>query len=475
MVVCMVFMCIFAIKLQKLTFSCINLKQEVVMIIDFTISNFRSIREAQTISFEATSDLHLEDSYVINKGEYRLLKIAMVLGANASGKSNVLRAFEMLPVLLLQPCENKTSQIKYDKFALDPLYRNKDSEIKVNFICGQTRYSYEVGFNNLSVTRELLKAKPFGALRDHKIYERFTDESKLVSSIKWGEYEGKKYVPSGLARDLKTTLLHNRTLFGAYLNSNVNISWIQEIIDWLGSYMMPIVKTTNQHLDSFTSEQIYEQIIKKEQVAELLRRADVGIRDFELEKKSEAIPPKIIDFMLKDDRLSDEEKKRLTDHPFTDDIVVKMIHDGAQEGIPMDFQQESNGTKRYYELSSILLKLVQDSHFVAIDELECRLHPDLYEFFILTYLKNSHESQMIFTTHMREFLADKDLFRDDCVWFTEKNREGATSLYSLADFDSSVLRQVSSRYNAYKSGRLGAVPYVGDTYIDTNKNDGDHE
>ena len=251
------------------------------MIIDFTISNFRSIREAQTISFEATSDLHLEDSYVIKKGDYRLLKIAMVLGANASGKSNVLRAFEMFPTLLLQPCENKSSQIKYDKFALDPLYRDKDSEIIVNFICGQTRYSYEVGFNNLSVTREILKAKPFGAQREHKVYECFTDETIQVSNIKWGEYEGKKYVPSSLARDLKTNLLHNRTLFGAYLNSNVNISWIQEIIDWLGSYMMPIVKTTNQHLDSFTSEQIYEQIIKKEQVAELLRRADVGIRDFE--------------------------------------------------------------------------------------------------------------------------------------------------------------------------------------------------
>ena len=85
------------------------------MILDFTISNFRSIRDPQTISFEATKDTHLEDYYVVKKGNYRILKMAVILGANASGKSNVVRAFDLFPKLMLYPCENKTSKIEYDK------------------------------------------------------------------------------------------------------------------------------------------------------------------------------------------------------------------------------------------------------------------------------------------------------------------------------------------------------------------------
>ena len=114
--------------------------------------------------------------------------------------------------------------------------------------------------------------------------------------------------------------------------------------------------------------------------------------------------------------------------------------------------------------------LVKEPHFVAIDELECKLHPDLYEHFIATYLNNAKESQMVFTTHMREFLSDKDMFRDDSVWLTEKSDEGTTDLYSLTDFGSDILRDSTSRYNVYRAGRLGAVPRLQDTYIESNNN-----
>ena len=79
----------------------------------------------------------------------------------------------------------------------------------------------------------------------------------------------------------------------------------------------------------------------------------------------------------------------------------------------------------------------------------------------------------MFTTHMREFLEDKGLFRDDSVWFTQKSETGETELYSLADFGTDILRNVSSRYNAYRSGRLGAVPRLGDTFVEQYKNSGD--
>lgn len=407
------------------------------MILDFTISNFRSIKEAQTISFEATKDTHLEDYFIIKKDKYRILKIATILGANASGKSNIIRAFGLLHDLILSPCENKNSEIDYDKFALDTDFVDNDSVMIVNFICGEQKYYYEVHFNNKAVTYELLKKHPFGELKDHNVYTRETDLEKGVSIIKWGS----KYKLASKTRGLIDNLIHNRTVFGAFQNTNVDIPWMKEIIDWVDCYILPQVLPTPQGLFLDITEQIAEQRIDKEIIVRHLNKADIGISDFIIEK---------------------------IDNDIFNNYEIRFIHNGSQGGVSFDVREESEGTKRYYELSGVLMLLVKENHFVTIDELECRLHPDLYEHFVLTYLKNTKESQIIFTTHSREFLNDRGLFRDDSVWITEKTDVGATNLYSLADFDSNFLRNTTNRYNMYKAGRLGGVPRLQDTYFGSN-------
>lgn len=435
------------------------------MILDFTISNFRSIKEPQTISFEATKDSHLENYYIIQKDKYRILKIATILGANASGKTNVIRALSMFRDLILDPCQNKNSKIKYDKFALDTDYANEDSVMIVNFICGEQKYYYEVHFNNRTISYELLKKHPFGDLRAHKVYERTTDLLSDVSTIKWGE----KYNSITISRALKDNLIHNRTVFGAYLNTNVEIPWMKEIIDWMNSYMLPPVFPSKQGIYKYITNKISQQEIDKDLVAMQLNKADIGVSDFVIEKKTKTIPKEIIDMILSDEDTPEEIKNKMKSDPTTEDINIRLVHNGLQGGVPFEFKDESGGTQRYYELIGILMLLVKEPHFVAIDELECRLHPDLYEHFIATYLNNVNDSQMIFTTHMREFLNDKEMFRDDSVWLTEKNAEGATDLYSLADFASDTLRDSTNRYNMYKTGRLGAVPRLQDVYIGSNK------
>lgn len=407
------------------------------MILDFTISNFRSIKEAQTISFEATKDTHLEDYFIIKKDKYRILKIATILGANASGKSNIIRAFGLLHDLILSPCENKNSEIDYDKFALDTDFVDNDSVMIVNFICGEQKYYYEVHFNNKAVTYELLKKHPFGELKDHNVYTRETDLEKGVSIIKWGS----KYKLASKTRGLIDNLIHNRTVFGAFQNTNVDIPWMKEIIDWVDCYILPQVLPTPQGVFRDITEQIAEQRIDKEIIVRHLNKADIGISDFIIEK---------------------------IDNDIFNNYEIRFIHNGSQGGVSFDVREESEGTKRYYELSGVLMLLVKENHFVTIDELECRLHPDLYEHFVLTYLKNTKESQIIFTTHSREFLNDRGLFRDDSVWITEKTDVGATNLYSLADFDSNFLRNTTNRYNMYKAGRLGGVPRLQDTYFGSN-------
>ncbi len=434
------------------------------MILDFTISNFRSIKEPQTISFEATNDTHLEDYYIVKKDKYRILKIATILGANASGKSNVIRAFSLIHNLFLEPCKNKTSIIEYDKFALDPNTIDVDSVMVVNFICGEQKYTYEVHFNNKSVTYELLKKHPFGELRAHTVYERFTDLVTDVSSIKWGG----NYKSVSNSRDLSPNLLHNRTVFGAFQNTNVDIPWMKEIVDWVDSYMLPPISPLNQGLYEYVTNKIGQKKIDKGSIALQLKKADIGVADLIIETETKAIPKEVVEMLLSDADVSEDLKNRIKNDPTTEETNVRLIHNSLNGGVPFDFNEESGGTRRYYELSGILMMLVEEPHFVAIDELECRLHPDLYEHFIATYLNNAKESQLIFTTHMREFLADKDMFRDDSVWFTEKSDDGSTELYSLNDFGSDVLRDSTSRYNVYRAGRLGAVPRLQDTYIETS-------
>ena len=435
------------------------------MILDFTISNFRSIKDAQTISFEATNDSHLEGYYIVQKDKYRVLKIATILGANASGKTNIIRAFSLLHDLILEPCKNKNSRIEYDKFALDEKSADEDSIMKVNFLCGNQKYYYEVHFNNREVTYELLKRHPFGDLRAHKVYERVTDLSLDKSFIKWYG----KYKSTSKGRDLSSNLIHNRTVFGAFQNTNVEIDWMKEIIDWINSYILPPVFPSEQRIYKFITEKIRQERIDKSLVAQQLSKADIGISDFIVEYETRTIPQDIVDMILSDDDTPEELKNKLKIAPTTKEPKIRLIHNGAQGGVPFEFKEESGGTKRYYELIGILMLLVKESHFVAIDELECRLHPDLYEHFVSTYLSNVNESQMIFTTHMREFLDDKGLFRDDSIWLTEKSENGSTEIYSLADFGSDVLRDSTNRYNMYKAGRLGAVPRLQDIYIETTK------
>ena len=110
--------------------------------------------------------------------------------------------------------------------------------------------------------------------------------------------------------------------------------------------------------------------------------------------------------------------------------------------------------------------LIKNSTAFPIDELEASLHPDLYLHFILSFLLNSQNSQIIATTHNREILDNKDIFRNDAIWFTDKQETCSTELYSLTDFDSSVVRNTTNILNAYKSGKLSGTPNLGDTFID---------
>lgn len=431
------------------------------MVLEFSISNFRSIKETQTISFLADSSDHLEEAYVARIGKYRILKMISLFGANASGKSNIIKGFSLLRRLVLYPAQDRTSKIDYETFYLDEIWKNGNSEIELNFICGNKRYLYTVSFNHLFVLEEKLSCQGIDDSRSHKVFSRATDTEKEYSTILWGP----KYKSQLNGKGLESSLLPNRTLFGAYQSTNVDVPWLKEIIDWFEQYMLPNIHPHEQNLTDYISKKIFNQEINKDLLIEELKKADIGISSMRLDVEKRPLPKELVDHILKDDTAPAVLKDKIATDPSTTDYKIVLVHEGANGGVALEFEDESEGTQRYYELSGILLTLVQTPHFLAIDELECRLHPDLYKHFIVSFLSNSTRSQLIFTTHMREFLYDSDLYRDDSVWFTEKDSEGATEVFSLADFDKTVLDAGTNRFFAYRAGRLGASPVLGDTRI----------
>jgi AAA15 family ATPase/GTPase len=177
----------------------------------------------------------------------------------------------------------------------------------------------------------------------------------------------------------------------------------------------------------------------------------------------------LIEFLKKQAKAPADQIKELEEKKKITSVSIELEHTVGHAKYPLRFDLESQGTKRYYGFAGLLALLIKNLTIIPIDELEASLHPDLYLHFLLSFLLNAEKSQLIATTHNREILDNKDVFRNDVIWFTDKDDACSTELFSLADFDTSVVRNTTNILNAYKSGKLKATPRLGDYFIELAK------
>lgn len=434
------------------------------MMINFSVQNFGPIKDKQTLSFEATDSNDLEDYYIIEpiKG-LRLLKLGLIYGPNASGKTTILKALDFFRGLVLKPLDKKDEKLSYKPFLLDELTLLQSSCFSLEFVQNGIKYLYEVEFNNLAILKEELSSFD---TKKALVYERNTDVDKQLVSIKFG---GKYALPKAGITALEANTIWNNTVFGAFLKTNVDSSVLKDVQNWFGYTLRPLI-TPKHNLFNFVFKEVERNNINKNNLVHFLKKADLMVDDIILESTEF---DKDKDFLSVSEMVAglSESEGRLNKIYFKHRLESE---DSMNSAYILPFDQESDGTQRYYQFSGILDLLIRKSHIFLIDEIESSLHPDLFEHFLLTYLVNSKQSQLIATTHLREFLMRKDMFRNDAIWLTEKKEDGSTDLYSIADFDSSVIRNTSSIYNAYKIGKLGAVPNPGDYYIDLEDNGEDN-
>lgn len=432
------------------------------MIIEFSIKNFGSIKDKQTLSFEATKSDDLEDYYVIHgPNNLRLLKMAMIYGANASGKTTILMALEFLRDLVLEPEDKKTELLDFKPFLFDPNTPNENSELSIDFLQNNIRYSYQVAFTEKAIiTEELYYFNPNKA----RVYSRTTDLDKQFSNISFGSKIKKD---KAFDKVLEANTLWNNTVLGGFLKTNLENHELTEAQTWFQVYLRPLI-LTNTSLGGFITRNIDHGGIEKKHVVEILKKADFHISDIIISKSEESIPDGLIEFLEKTDKIKEVKQEienlRTRGKVTAMDVSLEHYVEGAKYRLPLEL--ESQGTRRYYGFAGLLALLIKNSVVFPIDELESSLHPDLYLHFILSFLINVKSSQLLFTTHNRELLNRRDVFRNDVIWFANKGESCATELYSLADFNSSVIRDTSNVYNAYKTGKLGGIPNLGDYYID---------
>ena len=401
------------------------------MIVNFSIQNFGSIKDKQTLSFEADTSEHLEDAYVVHTAGKRLLKLALIYGANASGKTTVLKALDFLKDLVVNPKEKKTDILDFSPYLFDANTPEQPTELTIEFVYEGGCYHYEVAFMRQAV---ILEALYRDAPEKTLVYKRTTDIEEQLTKISFGD---KITLEKSAQQVLELNTLWNNTVLGGFLKTNINFEELRRVTDWFWNGLKPMVAPRTL-LGRYVTDKIDEKEIAKEEVLEILKKADFNISDIIIERRKDST--KGID------------RINLFSEHMVNNISYKL---------PME--KESEGTKRFYCFAGLLALLIKSSTIFPIDELESSLHPDLYTHFLLSFLQNAKQSQLIATTHNRELLGDRDIFRYDVIWFTDKGKDCATELYSLADFDTATIKNI---LNAYKIGKFSGVPHLSDTFID---------
>jgi len=313
----------------------------------------------------------------------------------------------------------------------------ENSSFEVEFLQNDVKYLYQLIVNkNKIISEKLYFYNPNKALVYDRVKQKFGSKIRLTKSQK---------------ESLFNNTIENNTLLSGYLKTNIDIEAFNDVINWFKRVLNPIYPHTD--LLGFVSKVLKEEEIDNKVIIGLLKNADFAIDNFEIQEKE--IDEEFKNFLIDIGKANDVENIKKIEIFFTHYQKYKL-----------EFQSESMGTQRFYQLVTMLYLALKDDLILLVDELESSLHPDLLKHFLLIFLANTKESQLIFTTHSRELLMEKDLFRFETIYFTEKRENGSTDLFSLRDFNSKTIRKENSIFNIYKSGKLGAIPNTKNYFLD---------
>ena len=257
------------------------------MIIKFSVSNFGSIRDEQTLSFEADKSVTLEDYYVVNYSGHRLLKLALIYGANASGKTSVLRALDFLRDLVIDPENRKTTALNFEPFLFDNTHRNELTKFSLEFIQHGKKFLYEIELTKKFISSESLFVYD---KRKSLVYKRNTSINNQFTEINFGN---KFTVDKSFKKTLEANTLWNNSVLGGFLKTNIDLEILNSVLAWFFEYLKPIVLSKTK-LEGYITNSIDENEINKNDVIEILKKADFNISNIHIKEEKNKVDAKLI-------------------------------------------------------------------------------------------------------------------------------------------------------------------------------------
>ena len=413
----------------------------IYMLLQFNFKNFKSFRDDTTLDMTATKISEYE-KHIIKFGGEQVLPIAAIFGANASGKSNVVEAFRYMHQYVLfslnyggdAPKKTKDGFARPTPFIFDSNSKDAESFFEVYFIDDKDEkektYNYGFAIDSFGVTEEWLNVKAKTAKEANRLFYRNRKTNELDLS--------------GFSNKVKDNLviaLEKETLLVS-LGAKLKVDKLKFIQDWFiqnefTDFGKPI---ENVFLSSIVPEDFATDVNVRKKVVDYLSAFDDSIVDFKVE-------------VIKGET-EDDKKLRI-------DAVHKMLDGNGFASIPL--QHESAGTLKMFSLYQWVNDVLTTGGVLVVDELNAKLHPLLVRVFTQTFLNkylNPNNAQLIFTTH-DSWQLNANLLRRDEIWFTDKQNNGVSQLYSLADFvdeDGVKIRKDENYEKNYLLGKYGAIP-----------------
>ena len=440
------------------------------MIANFSVENFFSIKSAQKISFEPTSDTFMSDeySYEVKEG-VRLLKVGIIYGANASGKTNILNAIEFFRMLVLRMPKDRNEKTGVVPFMLDDTSRNETTKMSMVFYIDQSKYVLSFELDATYIHSETLVV--YDSIRPTKLYIRNYVAATDSTTIEFG---------SNLKMSRKSqevisgNTINNCSVLAAFGKSNVERTKLNDVYDYFANHVKDVL-APGMLLSGFVKSRLDKDETGdlKKFILNFLKASDFNIEDVVLHEEEELITPELeqliqnapIDKEAKAEMLRKGKIEMLRKGKITN-AELTFKHKAGEKVYDLSEEYESNGTMRFLGMAVILNFLLKTNRFVPIDEVETSIHYELLAYFLKVFLANSNRpSQMLLTTHDINLL-NEDFIRRDTIWFTDKDELGETRIVRLSSLG---LHKNLSPYNAYKQGKLVKLPFLGSQYIDLNE------
>ena len=444
--------CIFALKIQ--------LFNGTTMIQEFQVQNFYSIRERQTISFVPNNDDRMRDQYVHEVSDgVELLKIGIVYGSNASGKTTLLRALSYFRSVMLDKPESKNDGMGYYPFLLDKHSRDERSHMQMTFWLNAEKYVLSLEFDSKRIYDESLTV--YTSARPTTLYKRFYQPESDHTEVTFGNKAG---IDKDTRRAIEGNTTNNCTVMAAFGQSNAHVSKLNDVFDFFLSGMQNILTPRDYLSFDVRNELKNDKDGKKKRfLLQLLKASDFNIIDMTLDEREESITPEM-EKAINSAPIPEEAKIEMLRRGTIKHDDIMFLHTGEDGEFELHEGLESAGTHRFLGMSVVLYYVLHENNFIPIDEIETSIHYELLAYFIKLFLANSEgSSQLLMTTHDINLL-NEDFIRRDIVWFTDKSSQGATQLKRLSSLG---LHKTMNPYNAYKQGKLVDLPFLGSIYLET--------